>query len=148
MRADGVASLIARGEIREHNAFLGHEMRDPAGTERGGVSMAGGREGQGARQENGLRGHRLPPSSENFYVFRLSVSMRKVAGQHPFCVLIYMNSYIFHIYFILSISLSHVTPVAGLIFEAKIERCFLESFFRERNFCPEQLSRAKNVARF
>jgi len=42
----------------------------------------------------------------------------------------------------------YLTPVAGLIFEAKIERCFLESFFRERNFCPEQLSRAKNVARF
>ena len=42
----------------------------------------------------------------------------------------------------------NITPVAGLIFEAKIERFFLESFFRERNFCPEQLSRAKNVARF
>jgi hypothetical protein len=41
-----------------------------------------------------------------------------------------------------------LTPVAGLIFEAKIERYFLESFFLERNFCPEQLSRAKNVARF
>ena len=41
-----------------------------------------------------------------------------------------------------------ITPVAALIFEAKIERFFLESFFRERNFCPEQLSRAKNVARF
>jgi len=26
------------------------------------------------------------------YVFRLSVSMRKVASEHPFCVLIYMNS--------------------------------------------------------
>ena len=32
----------------------------PAGTERGGVSMAGGREGQGARKGNGVRGHRLP----------------------------------------------------------------------------------------
>jgi len=39
------------------------------------------------------------------YVFRLSVSMRKVAGEHPFCVLIYMNSYIFHIFFILLIFL-------------------------------------------
>jgi len=27
--------------------------------------------------------------------------MRKVAGEHPFCVLIYMISYIFHICFIL-----------------------------------------------
>jgi len=36
-------------------------------------------------------------------VCRRSVSMRKVAGEHPFCVLIYMNSYIFHICFILFI---------------------------------------------
>ena len=36
------------------------------------------------------------------YVFRLSVSMRKVAGEHPFCVLMYINS-IFHICFILFI---------------------------------------------
>ena len=54
--ANGVASLIvAAGERRgllgvgfdsaEHDAFLGHEMRGPAGTGRGGVSMAGGREG-------------------------------------------------------------------------------------------------------
>ena len=41
--------------------------------------------------------------SEFANVFRLSVSMRKVAGQHPFCALIYMNSYIIHIYFILFI---------------------------------------------
>jgi len=38
-------------------------------------------------------------------VFRLLVSMRKVASEHAFCVLIYMNSYIFHICFILFISL-------------------------------------------
>ena len=38
--------------------------------------------------------------SEFAYVFRLSVSMRKVAGEQLFCVLIYMNSYIFHICFI------------------------------------------------
>jgi len=84
-------------------------MRGPAGTGRGGVSMAGGREGQGARKGNGVRGHRLP-SPPCFclkfdYVFRLSVSMRKVASKRSFCVLIYMNSYIFHIYFILFISL-------------------------------------------
>ena len=41
-----------------------------------------------------------------------------------------------------------VMPVAGLSFENKNRAIFLESFFRERNFCPEQLSRAKNVARF
>ena len=50
----------ARGRIREHDAFLGHETRGPAGTGRGGVSMAGGRQGQGARKGNGVRGHRLP----------------------------------------------------------------------------------------
>ena len=50
----------ARGGIREHDAFLGHEMRGPEGTGRGGVSMAGGLEGQGARKGNGVRGHHLP----------------------------------------------------------------------------------------
>ena len=39
------------------------------------------------------------------YVFRFSVSMRKVVSEHPFCVLIYMYCYIFHIYFILFIFL-------------------------------------------
>jgi len=31
---------LAWGGIREHEAFLGHKMRGPAGTGRGGVSMA------------------------------------------------------------------------------------------------------------
>ena len=55
MRANGVASLIvAAGERRgllgvefENMMRSCHEMRGPAGTGRGGVSMAGGREGQG-----------------------------------------------------------------------------------------------------
>jgi len=34
--------------------------------------------------------------------------MRKVGGEHPFCVLIYMNSYIFHICFILFYLLSYL----------------------------------------
>jgi len=34
--------------------------------------------------------------------------MRKDGGEHPFCVLIYMNSYIFHICFILFILLSYL----------------------------------------
>jgi len=55
---NGRSSMISC--IREHDAFLGHEMRGPAGTGRGGVSMAGGREGQGARKGNGVRVHRLP----------------------------------------------------------------------------------------
>ena len=46
---------LARGGIREHDAFLGHEIRGPAGTGRGGVSMAGGREGQSARKGNGVK---------------------------------------------------------------------------------------------
>jgi len=59
-RRGGREARLARGGIREHGAFLGHEMRGLAGTERGGVSMAGGREGHGARKGNGVRGHRLP----------------------------------------------------------------------------------------
>ena len=58
-----MASLIvAAGESRgslgvgfENMMRLGHEMRGPAGTGRGGVSMAGGREGQGARKGNGVK---------------------------------------------------------------------------------------------
>ena len=63
-----MASLIvAAGERRgllgvgfENMMRSWDEMKGPAGTGRGGVSMAGGREGQGARKENGVRGHRLP----------------------------------------------------------------------------------------
>ena len=54
-RRGGREARLARGGIREHDAFLGHEMRGPAGTERGGVSMSGGREGQGARKGNGVK---------------------------------------------------------------------------------------------
>ena len=56
----GGGARLARGGIRQHEAFLGHEMRGSAGTSRGGVSMAGGREGQGARKGIGVRGHHLP----------------------------------------------------------------------------------------
>ena len=42
-RRGGREARLARGGIREHEASLGHEMRGPAGTRRGGVSMAGGR---------------------------------------------------------------------------------------------------------
>ena len=49
-RRGGREARLARGGIREHDAFLGHEMRGPAGTERGGVSMAGGQKGQSARK--------------------------------------------------------------------------------------------------
>jgi len=56
----GREARLARDGIREHDAFLGHEMRGPAGTGCCGVSMAGWREGQGARKGNGVRGHCLP----------------------------------------------------------------------------------------
>jgi len=59
-RHGGREAWLARGGIREHDAFVGHETRGPAGTGRGGVSIAGGREGQSARKGNGVRGHRLP----------------------------------------------------------------------------------------
>jgi len=56
----GGRARLARGGIRQHEAFLGHEMRGSAGTGRGGVSMADGRQGQGAEKGDGARGHRLP----------------------------------------------------------------------------------------
>ena len=40
-RRGGREARHARDGIREHDALLGHEMRGPAGTGRGGVSMAG-----------------------------------------------------------------------------------------------------------
>ena len=61
-RRGGREARLARGEIREHDAFLGHKMtflghkmRGPAGTERSGVSMAGGREDQSARKGNEVK---------------------------------------------------------------------------------------------
>ena len=39
-RRGGREARLARGGIREHDAFLDHEMKGPAGTGRGGVSMA------------------------------------------------------------------------------------------------------------
>ena len=41
-RRGGREARLARGGIREHEAFLGHELRASAGTGRGGVSIAGG----------------------------------------------------------------------------------------------------------
>jgi len=47
-----------KGTHKTYRAFddlIFHEMRGPAGTGRGGVSMAGGREGQRARKGNGVK---------------------------------------------------------------------------------------------
>jgi len=59
-RRGGREAQLAWGKIREHDAFWDHEMRGSAGTGIGGVLMAGGQEGEGARKWNGVRGHRLP----------------------------------------------------------------------------------------
>ena len=73
VRADGVSSLIVAAGERRSLLVVGFEnmmhswvmksRRGPAGTERGGVLMAWGREGQGTRNGNGVRGHHLtsPP---------------------------------------------------------------------------------------
>jgi len=62
VKPDGVAHRRSRreaglawGGIQEHGAFLGHEMRGPAWTERGGVSMDGGWKGEGTRKGNGVK---------------------------------------------------------------------------------------------
>jgi len=42
-RRDWREARLARGGIREHDAFLGRGMRDLPGTERGGVLLGGGK---------------------------------------------------------------------------------------------------------
>jgi len=51
-RRGGREARLARGGIREQDAFLDHEMRGPAETGRGGVSMAGG--GKAKAQGRGM----------------------------------------------------------------------------------------------
>jgi len=51
---------LARGGIREHEAFSGHGIRGPTGTGCVGVSMDGERQVQGAGKGEGVRGCRLP----------------------------------------------------------------------------------------
>jgi len=95
--------------------------------------MAGAREGQGARRKEGEwgegpLGHIL---FEISYVFRLSVSMRKVASEHLFCVIIYMNSYIFQIYFVYffvkHICTSNLKRFEQIELQAKLLNYFLGS---------------------
>jgi len=66
--------------------------------------------------------------------------MRKVASDYPFCVLIYMNSYIFHINFMLLIFLSNTY----LIFETagKWWKC---DPILEHRLQSSQLGRAMNL---
>ena len=74
--ADGMSSLIVVAKERHGllgvrfeimRPFWGHEMRGPARTGRGGVSMAVGRQGQGAGKGEGVRGHRLPSPRMFFF---------------------------------------------------------------------------------
>ena len=51
-RRGGREAWLAHGGIREHDAFLGHEMRGPAVTGRSVVSMAGS--GKAKAQESGM----------------------------------------------------------------------------------------------
>jgi len=51
-RRGGREPQLAQGAIAEHDAFLGHEMRGPAGTGRGGVSWLGG--GKAKAQGRGM----------------------------------------------------------------------------------------------
>jgi len=108
-RRGGRKARLARGGIREHEAFLGYEMRGPAGTGRDGVMAADGWQGQGAGKKDGACGHCLPSPLYCFlefdYIFRLFVSIRQVANEYPFCTSVYMNSYVhFYVYFFLFIS--------------------------------------------
>ena len=50
-RPGGREARLARGGIREHDAFLGHEMRGPAWTGRGGRGLNGRRAGRQRRKE-------------------------------------------------------------------------------------------------
>ena len=70
------------------------------------------------RRREGKLGHSAVPSvatsamfSEFTDVLRLSISIREIASEYPFCVFIYKNSYIFHIYFILVIFLSNTYEI-------------------------------------
>jgi len=116
VKASSMLSLfVAAGESCDSLGVRFENMRPswvgPAGTERGGVSMAGGgkAKAQGRSMVWGaIAGHPCHVFFlESTCVFRLSVSIRKVASEYPFCVLIYMNSYIFHIHLILFIFLSN-----------------------------------------
>jgi len=67
-RRGGREARLAWGGIQEHDAFLGHEIKGPAGTGHGGVLMAGGQEGQGAWKGNGVRGHPLFAITAMFFL--------------------------------------------------------------------------------
>ena len=70
--------LTSRPLGSRHEILYSHEMRRPAGTRRGGVSMAFGWQGRGAGKGEGVKGHRLtsPPSFFRIaYSFLFPISM-------------------------------------------------------------------------
>jgi hypothetical protein len=81
-------------------------MRGLADTGRGGVLIAGGRQGQGAGKGKRGEGTSLvitPVFCSIIYVFWLSVSLREVPSDYLCYILIRIISHIFHIYEVLFI---------------------------------------------
>jgi len=129
VRADGVSSLIVAAGERRGLLGVGFEnmMRSWVmkwGAQQGlGVVVsrwlvAGKAKAQGRGMGWGAIACRHRHVCFQFaYVFWLSVSMRKVGSGHPFCVLIYMNSYMFHIYFIRRFTFTSFILLSYLIFD-------------------------------
>jgi len=120
VRGDSMSSLIVTAEERRDSLGVGFENMRRSwvmkwGAQQGLGVVASWWLGDGKAKAQGrgmgwgaIACHHRHVFFKGFtYVFRLSFSIRKVASEHPFCVLIYMNSYIFHIYFILFIFLSN-----------------------------------------
>jgi len=117
VRADGVASLIvAAGERRGLLGVGFEDMGHPWVMKRGaqqGLGVVASRWLGGGKAKAQGRGMGLGAITCHHrrvwfricLCIRLSVSMRKVASEHPFCVLTNMNSYVFRIYFMLCIFL-------------------------------------------
>jgi len=86
----GREARLARDRNREYEAFSGHQMRSPAGTERGGVSMTDGRQGQGSLEQGRGKGwgaiacHDCCFFLGRTYVFLLCVPTKEVASACPF----------------------------------------------------------------
>ena len=108
MRADGVSSLIVAAGERRGLLGMGFENMMRFWVMKRGVQQRASRWLGGAvrprrKEREWGEGPSLAISAmfclKFAYAFRLSVSMRKVASEHPFCVLIYMNSYIFQIFY-------------------------------------------------
>jgi len=77
-RRGGREARLARGGIREHNAFLGNEMRGPAGR-LDGWGAGRPRRKEGEWDEGPSLDIIAMFCSEFAYLFRLSVSIRKTA---------------------------------------------------------------------